>query len=179
MAVSVPFSSLHQLQPQRQADPCRPSLPPPASSCYQNQQFGSRPNGSRAEAQTLLQNEYALEGSSAPPAGLLTANLLLAFPNHEEIKMLVQTQAQHSVCRQIEEIIAIMEEETRGFDEMEALALASLIWRRRRQTNSKMDTRQHLDCVNRYQCPVTVYRSRAQTPSGVLFSSPSLLLRRC
>lgn len=45
-------------------------------------------------------NEYAPEGSSAPPAGLLTANLLLAFPNHEEIKMLVQTQ--HSVCRQIE-----------------------------------------------------------------------------
>jgi hypothetical protein len=27
---------------------------------------------------------------------------------------------------------------------MEALALASLFWRRRRQTNSKIDTRQHL-----------------------------------
>jgi hypothetical protein len=30
------------------------------------------------------------------------------------------------------EIIAIMDEERRGFDEMEALALASLFWRRRR-----------------------------------------------
>jgi hypothetical protein len=28
------------------------------------------------------------------------------------------------------EIIAIMDEERRGFDEMEALALASLFWRR-------------------------------------------------
>nr|AEV45824.1 rough endosperm 3-umu1 gamma isoform [Zea mays] len=43
-----------------------------------------------------------------------------------------------------EEIIAIMDEEGRGFDEMEALALASLFWRRTRQPNSKTDTRQHL-----------------------------------
>jgi hypothetical protein len=42
------------------------------------------------------------------------------------------------------EIIAIIEEERRGFDEMEALALASLFWRRSRQTNSKIDMRQHL-----------------------------------
>nr|CAA25433.1 unnamed protein product [Zea mays] len=37
-----------------------------------------------------------------------------------------------------------MDEEGRGFDEMEALALASLFWRRTRQPNSKTDTRQLL-----------------------------------
>jgi hypothetical protein len=42
------------------------------------------------------------------------------------------------------EIIVIIEEERRGFDEMEALALAYLFWRRRRQINSKMDTRHSL-----------------------------------
>jgi hypothetical protein len=34
-----------------------------------------------------------------------------------------------------------MEQERRGFDEMEALAMASMFWRRSRHTNSKMDTR--------------------------------------
>jgi hypothetical protein len=43
------------------------------------------------------------------------------------------------------EIIAIMDEERRGFDEMEALALASLFWRRRRQPNSKTERRQRLE----------------------------------
>jgi hypothetical protein len=37
-----------------------------------------------------------------------------------------------------------MDEERTGFDEIEALTLTSLFWRRRRQTNSKTDTRQHL-----------------------------------
>jgi hypothetical protein len=44
-----------------------------------------------------------------------------------------------------DEIIAIMDEERRGFDEMEALALASLFWRRRRQPNSKTERRQRLE----------------------------------
>jgi hypothetical protein len=35
-----------------------------------------------------------------------------------------------------------MEEERSGFDEMEALALASLFWRRNRQTLPDMDNRQ-------------------------------------
>jgi hypothetical protein len=54
------------------------------------------------------------------------------------------------------EIIAIMEEQRRGFDEMEALVLASLFWRRRRQTNSKMDMRQHLGL--RKQVSVSCHR---------------------
>jgi hypothetical protein len=75
-----------------------------------------------------------------------------------------------------EEIIVIMEEERRGFDEMGALALASLFWRRTRQTNSKMDTRQHLGLRK----PVSMSCHRLPFPCTdavcVLFSSPSLLL---
>jgi hypothetical protein len=57
-----------------------------------------------------------------------------------------------------EEIIAIMEEERRGFDEMEALA--SLFWIRRRQTNSKMDTRQYLGLCKQ----VSVFSHRLPFP---------------
>jgi hypothetical protein len=56
----------------------------------------------------------------------------------------VQKHSKGQTVLEALEIIAIMEEERRGFDEMEALALASIFWRRRRQTNSKMDVRQHL-----------------------------------
>jgi hypothetical protein len=72
------------------------------------------------------------------------------------------------------EIIAIMEEERRGFDEMEALTLASLFWRPSRQTNSKMDTRQHLGL--RKQISVSCHRLPLPYVDAV--SSPSLLLRR-
>jgi hypothetical protein len=48
-------------------------------------------------------------------------------------------------CCAAKEIIAIMDEERRGFDEMEVLVLASLFWRRRRQPNSKTERRQRLE----------------------------------
>jgi hypothetical protein len=63
------------------------------------------------------------------------------------------------------EIIAIIEEERRGFDEMEALALASLVWRRRQQTNSKIDTRQHLEL--RKQISVSCHRLPFLCADGV------------
>jgi hypothetical protein len=37
------------------------------------------------------------------------------------------------------EIIAIIDEERKGFDEMEAMALASMIWRRRGQPIAKTE----------------------------------------
>jgi hypothetical protein len=40
------------------------------------------------------------------------------------------------------EIIAIIKQEIRGFDKMKALAMASLFWRRSRQTIPDMDNRQ-------------------------------------
>jgi hypothetical protein len=54
-------------------------------------------------------------------------------------------QSSNNVWFDFAEIIAIMDEERRGFDEMEALALASLFWRRRRQPNSKTERRQRLE----------------------------------
>lgn len=75
------------------------------------------------------------------------------------------------------EIIAIIEEERRGFDEIEVLALASLFWRRSQQTNSKIDTRQHLELRKQ----VSVFFHRLLFPctdaDWVLFLSLSLLLR--
>jgi hypothetical protein len=74
------------------------------------------------------------------------------------------------------EIIAIMKEERRGFNEMEALALASLFWRRRRQTNSKIDTRQYLGL--RKQVSVSCHRLPFPWADAVWRTlSPSLLLR--
>jgi hypothetical protein len=76
------------------------------------------------------------------------------------------------------EIIAIMDEESRGFDEMEALALASLFWRRRRQPNSKTETRQHLGLRKQvlvscprlpFVCAYAVWR----TPLHTVASPPS------
>jgi hypothetical protein len=77
--------------------------------------------------------------------------------------------------KQGRETIAIMDEERKGFDEMEALA--SLFWRRSRHTNSKIDTRQHFGL--RKQVSMSFHRlpSHAQTSSAVVFLSPSLLLR--
>ena len=73
------------------------------------------------------------------------------------------------------EIIAIVDEERTGFDEMEAMPLVSLFWRRRRQPNSKTERRQRLELrkqvlVSSLRLPFAyadaVWRTRLDTVSS-------------
>jgi hypothetical protein len=76
-----------------------------------------------------------------------------------------------------------MEEERSGFDEMEALALTSLFWRRSRQTLSDMDNRQRFSsgvnikftlCSRRQKSGAAVSCSRGLHPQS---RNPSRRLR--
>jgi hypothetical protein len=100
--------------------------------------------------------EHALEGGyegalwpsdSKRTASMVRSERPAATPDptcHNPTRLLILRQLLSSPTPAGEEIIAIMDEERRGFDEMEALALASLFWRRRRQPNSKTERRQRL-----------------------------------
>jgi hypothetical protein len=70
----------------------------------------------------------------------MTSSQREAFDSRLELTRLARCE--HGVVAGSRERIAIMEQEKMGFDEMEALAMASMLWRRSRQTIPDMDNRQ-------------------------------------
>jgi hypothetical protein len=70
----------------------------------------------------------------------VTSSQREGFDSRLELTCLARRE--HGVVAGSRERIAIMEQEKRGFDEMEALAMACMFWRCSRQTIPDMDNRQ-------------------------------------
>lgn len=71
------------------------------------------------------------------------------------------------------EIIVVMKQDTVSFDEIEVLAMDSIFWRRRGQTNAKMDMRQSFGAARTdfrvpFTITVTVLRRRLPSSSSRL-----------